>query len=63
MSHEPDDTAPFPAAPSTIPSPPPTFDLFDSIEQLPDESGVRLNDPWALRFDWDGFASPALDEE
>lgn len=63
MNRDPDDTDVFPTAPSTIPSPPPSFELLDSIDQVPPESGPRPHDPWELRFDWDGFASPVLDEE
>jgi hypothetical protein len=63
VSRDPEDTDVFPTAPSTIPSPPPSFELLDSVDQAVEDSGVRLHDPWALRFDWDGFASPALDEE
>jgi hypothetical protein len=60
---DPDDTHPDDlATASTIPAPAPPVEMYDSIEQDLVTS-VFLRDPHALRLDWDGFASEALDDE
>jgi hypothetical protein len=60
---DPDDTMPVPSAPPTIPAPPMFVELFDSVDQEPPKSGPHLRDLHAARFDWDGFASEALDDD
>lgn len=60
MSADPDDTLP-PEAASTIPSPPPSIEFYDSVVQdlpRPSRPAWFFSDP-----DWSGFASDDLDDD